>query len=445
MKKFPNALVIMIGFILFSAVLTYIVPQGEYERIINLDTNQTMVVPGSFEQIEAPSVSVFDILLSIPEGFIARADLIALILLIGASFFVIEKTGALKDGIEYLTMLLNGREEVALIVVSLAFLTGGALSGLQEEIIAMTPVLLYLSSRMGYNSFVAVAISYGSAILGAAFSPINPFAVVIAQKETNLEFLSGSGFRLVVMAIAFCIWMFMVIRYANKNKVVIKEDLHQFEKKNLSLRSAIILGLVALAFVILIVGILKYNWGFNEMSAEFFVIGIIVGLIGKLGLNGTSEAYIEGFQAMIFASMIVGLSSSISIILERGMIIDTLIYGLFTPMQYLPTSLSAISMMVSQSLLHLVVPSYSGQAVLTMPILAPLSDLIGLSRQVCVLAYQYGAVMTDLIIPTNGGLMAVLAIAGIPFDKWFKFAIKLVLVILTIGAIAIVVAISINL
>ncbi len=445
MKKFPNALVIMIGFILFSAVLTYIVPQGEYERFINPDTNQTKVVPGSFEQIEAPSVSVFDILLSIPEGFIARADLIALILLIGASFFVIEKTGALKDGIEYLTMLLNGREEVALIVVSLAFLTGGALSGLQEEIIAMTPVLLYLSSRMGYNSFVAVAISYGSAILGAAFSPINPFAVVIAQKETNLEFLSGSGFRLVVMAIAFCIWMFMVIRYANKNKVVIKEDLHQFEKKNLSLRSAIILGLVALAFVILIVGILKYNWGFNEMSAEFFVIGIIVGLIGKLGLNGTSEAYIEGFQAMIFASMIVGLSSSISIILERGMIIDTLIYGLFTPMQYLPTSLSAISMMVSQSLLHLVVPSYSGQAVLTMPILAPLSDLIGLSRQVCVLAYQYGAVMTDLIIPTNGGLMAVLAIAGIPFDKWFKFAIKLVLVIMAISAIAIVVAISINL
>ncbi|MGB5458610.1 MAG: Na+/H+ antiporter NhaC family protein [Eudoraea sp.] len=444
MKKFPNALVIMIGFILFSAVLTYIVPQGEYERIINSDTKQTNVIPGSYEQIEAPSVSFFDILLSIPEGFIDRADLIALILLIGASFFVIEKTGALKDGIEYLTMLLNGREEVALIVVSLAFLAGGALSGLQEEIIAMTPVLLYLSSRMGYNSFVAVAISFGSAILGAAFSPINPFAVVIAQKETNLEFLSGSGFRLVVMAVAFCVWMFMVIRYANKNKVV-KEDEHLFVKKNLNLRSALILGMVALAFVILIVGILKYNWGFNEMSAEFFVIGILVGLIGKLGLNGTSEAYIEGFKAMIFASMIVGLSSSISIILERGMIIDTLIYGLFTPMQYLPTSLSAISMMLSQSLLHLVVPSYSGQAVLTMPILAPLSDLIGLSRQVCVLAYQYGAVMTDLIIPTNGGLMAVLAIAGISFDKWFKFAIKFVLVIFGISAIALVVAIATNL
>ncbi|WP_297690636.1 Na+/H+ antiporter NhaC family protein [uncultured Eudoraea sp.] len=444
MKNFPNALVIMIGFILFAAILTYIIPQGEYQRVINPETNQLSVVDNSYQQIDAPSVSVWDTFMSIPEGFINRADLIALILLIGGSFYVIERTGALKDGIEFLTMLLQGKEEIALIVVSLAFLAGGALSGLQEEIIAMTPVLLYLSSRLGYNSFVAVAISYGSAILGASFSPINPFAVVIAQKETGLEFLSGSGFRLVVMAIAFCIWMFMVIRYANKNKVVSEEE-HIFEKKNLNTRSAIILGLVAIAFIILIIGILEYNWGFNEMSAEFFILALVVGLIGKLGINGTSLAYIDGFKAMIFASMIVGLSSSISIILERGLIIDSIIYGLFTPMQYLPKSLSAISMMVSQSLLHFVVPSYSGQAVLTMPILAPLSDLIGISRQVCVLAYQYGAVMTDLIIPTNGGLMAVLAIAGISFDKWFKFALKLVLVILGISAIALVTGISIGL
>lgn len=444
MKNFPNALVIMIGFILFAAILTYIIPQGEYQRVINPETNQLSVVDNSYQQIDAPSVSVWDTFMSIPEGFIKRADLIALILLIGGSFYVIERTGALKDGIEFITMLLQGKEEIALIVVSLAFLAGGALSGLQEEIIAMTPVLLYLSSRLGYNSFVAVAISYGSAILGASFSPINPFAVVIAQKETGLEFLSGSGFRLVVMAIAFCIWMFMVIRYANKNKVVSEEE-HIFEKKNLNTRSAIILGLVAIAFIILIIGILEYNWGFNEMSAEFFILALVVGLIGKLGINGTSLAYIDGFKAMIFASMIVGLSSSISIILERGLIIDSIIYGLFTPMQYLPKSLSAISMMVSQSLLHFVVPSYSGQAVLTMPILAPLSDLIGISRQVCVLAYQYGAVMTDLIIPTNGGLMAVLAIAGISFDKWFKFALKLVLVILGISAIALVTGISIGL
>jgi len=443
MKKFPNALVIMIGFILLSAILTYIIPQGQYERITNPETNQVTVVPGSYKLVEAAPVSILKTMLSIPEGIVDRADLIALILLIGGCFYVIEKTGALKEGITYLTIKLNGKEEVVLILVSIIFLIAGALMGLQEEIIAMMPVLLYLTSRLGYNAFVAIAISFGSAILGASFSPINPFAVVIAQKETGLEFLSGSGYRLIIMAIAFIVWMFMIIRYANKNKVEKLVEKNELVEK-VSVRSILILTLVGVAFVVLIIGMMKYNWGFNEMSAEFFALGILVGLIGKLGMNGTIETYIDGFKELVFAAMIVGFASSISIILKQGMIIDSIIYGLFTPMQYLPKSLAAISMMISQSLLHFPVSSYSGQAILTMPILAPLSDLIGISRQVCVLAYQYGAVMTDLIYPTQGALMAIIAIAGIPFDKWFKFIFKFTLVILGVGAIAIVIAVFIG-
>jgi len=443
MKKFPNALVIMIGFILLSAILTYIIPQGQYDRITNPETNQVMVVPDSYKLVNAEPVSILDTFLSIPEGIVSRADLITLILLIGGCFYIIEKTGALKEGITYLTIKLNGQEEIVLILVSIIFLIAGALMGLQEEIIAMMPVLLYLTSRLGYNAYVAIAISFGSAILGAAFSPMNPFAVVIAQKETGLEFLSGSGFRLIVLFVAFVIWMFMIIRYANKNKIKKLIETNELIEK-VSLRSIIILTLVGVAFVILIVGMLKYNWGFNEMSAEFFALGILVGLIGKLGMNGTIETYIDGFKELVFAAMIVGFASSISIILKQGMIIDSIIYGLFTPMQYLPKGLAAVSMMVSQSLLHFPVPSYSGQAILTMPILAPLSDLMGISRQVCVLAYQYGAVMTDMIYPTQGALMAIIAIAGIPFDKWLKFILKFTLVILSVGAIAIVIAVYIG-
>ena len=443
MKKFPNALVIMIGFILLSTLLTYIIPQGQYERVTNPETNQVTVVPNSYKLIDAESVSIFEMILSIPEGIVSRAGLITLILLIGGCFYVIEKTGALKEGITYLTIKLKGKEEIVLILVSLIFLIAGALMGLQEEIIAMTPVLLYLTSRLGYDAFVAIAISFGSAILGASFSPMNPFAVVIAQKETGLEFLSGSGFRLVVLAIAFVVWMFMIIRYANNNKVEKLVETDELVEK-LSIRSIMILTLVGVAFVILIIGMLNYDWEFNHMSAEFFALGILVGLIGKLGVNGTIETYIEGFKELVFAAMIVGFASSISIILKQGMIIDSIIYGLFTPMQYLPKSLAAISMMISQSALHFPVSSYSGQAILTMPILAPLSDLIGISRQVCVLAYQYGAVMTDLIYPTQGALMAIIAIAGIPFDKWFKFIFKFVIVILGVGATAIVVAVYIG-
>ncbi|MGB5170995.1 MAG: TIGR00366 family protein [Eudoraea sp.] len=440
MRKFPNALVIMISIIFLAAIFTYIIPQGKYERVLSPDTGEMLVVPHSYKSIDAPSVSIAETFMAIPQGIINRADVIALIFLIGGSFFVLEKTGALNNGVEYLVDVLRGKEEVVLVLVSLVFLAGGALSGLQEEIIAMTPVLLFLCHRMGYDSFVAIAISYGSAVLGASFSPINPFAVVIAQKETNLEFLSGSTYRLVVMGLAFVIWMWLVIRYANKNRIVKSAEFSEI-KTRLSLKTTAILGIVATTFFVLIIGILQYNWGFNEMSAEFFAMGILIGIIGGLGINGTAEAYIEGFKAVTFATIIIGLSSSISIILEKGFIIDSIIYGLFTPLQYLPKSISAIAMLYSQALLHIVVPSYSGQAILTMPILAPLSDLIGLSRQVCVLAYQYGAVMMDMIIPTNGGLMAVLAIAGIPFNKWFSFIFKLCLTILLFASLAVVVAV----
>lgn len=443
MKKYPNALVIMIGIIFLAAISTHIIPQGKYQRIFSENTNTTEVVPNSYTPIKAPSVSIADTFIAIPEGIINRADVIALIFLIGGSFFVLDKTGVLNNGVEFLAHVLNGKEEIALIVVSLAFFAGGALSGLQEEIIAMTPVMLFLSHRIGYDSFVAIAISYGSAILGASFSPINPFAVVLAQKETNLEFLSGSTFRLVVMALAFILWMYLVLRYANKNRV--PKSMNSIrDKVKLSTKTIIILGILGITFTFLIIGILQFNWGFNEMSAEFFAMGILIGIIGGLGLNGTAEAYIEGFRTVTFAAIIVGLSSSISILLEKGLIIDSIINALFTPLQYLPKSVSAVAMLYSQALLHLVVPSYSGQAILTMPILAPLSDLIGISRQVCVLAYQYGAVMMDLLIPTNGGLMAVLAIAGIPFNKWFRFVSKLCIVIFLFASLVIVYAVFIS-
>lgn len=443
MHKFPNALVIMLGFILFVSILTYIIPHGQYERVMDPVLNYETVVEGSFTTIEGEPLSIFQIFLAIPKGIIDAADLIVLIFLIGGSFYVIEKTGALKEGIIFMTDVLKGREEVALIIVSLLFAAGGALNGLQEEIIAMTPVLLFFTRRLGYNPFVAVAVSYGSAVLGSSFSPMNPFAVAIAQKAAELPLLSGSAYRILVFSIALILWSYMIIRYANKNTLE-KEQNTDLSNHTMSINSLIILGLTALAFVVMIYGLLWKDWGFNEMSAEFFVLGFVVGLIGKLGLNGTSEAYIAGFKEMTFAAIIMGLAKSITLILKEGMIIDSIIYGLFTPLQYLPKSLAAVSMMVAQSLLHLPVPSYSGQAIMTMPVLSPLSDLIGLSRQVCVLAYQYGAVMMDMVVPTNGALMAIITIAGISYNKWLKFIIKPALVMMVLCTLAVVLAVFIG-
>lgn len=442
MKKFPNAFVIILSVILIAWVLTFIIPQGNYQREVNAENNRTIVVPNSYEHIEAPSLSAFDALLAIPKGIAGRADLIVLILLLGGCFYIIEKTGALNQGLNQLITILKGKEVFALIIINLLFLTAGFTIALQEEIIAMTPILLLFGRTLGYNTLTMLSASYGSAVVGAAFSPFNPFGVLIAQKEAEVELLSGTEFRLIFLFIACVVWTLYIVRYANKNRV--EKSIVELEVNTLTISNKVILSLLVLTFGVVTYGLISLGWGFSEMSACFFALGILCGIISNFGFNKTTELYVDGFKEMIFACIIIGLANSISIILSEGIIIDTIVYGLFSPLENVPTSISAVLMMVSHCILHFPIPSYSGQAILTMPILTPLADLIGLSRQVCVLAYQYGTIMMDVIVPTNGALMAVLALGGIKYNNWIKFIVKPTLIILIIAAIAILVAVKIG-
>ncbi|RRQ48122.1 YfcC family protein [Maribacter algicola] len=442
MKSFPNAFVIIIGAILFAWVLTFVVPQGSYERITDEASGITRVVSDSYEEAQGKHLSAFEVMLTIPRGIADRADVIVLILLLGGCFYVIEKTGALSQGLNRLVKVLKGREGLSLFIVSLLFTAAGVSIGMQEEVIAMMPVLLIFGKSLGFNTYTTIYMSYGSTVLGSSFSPSNPFGVIIAQQEAGVPLLSGSGYRLVVLGIAFLVWVIYLIRYNTKNRMEKVEVSTPHEK--MSLNSKIILTLLGLTFIIVMYGLLQLDWGFMEMSASFFTLGVVSGLLGKLGVNGTGEAYVNGFKEMIFAAMIIGLANSISMVLKEGMIIDSIVYGLFGPLQYLSASVSGVLMMVAHSILHFPIPSYSGQAILTMPILVPLSDLIGISRQTCVLAYQYGAIMGDMIVPTNGALMAILAICGIPYNKWFRFAWKPTVIMLLIGAISILTAVHIG-
>ena len=442
MKKFPNAIVIILSVILFAWILTFIIPQGSYERTLNETTELTTVVSDSYKQQESPHLSTFDLLLAIPKGIVGRADLVVLILILGGCFYLIEKTGALQQGLNQLIVILAGKESLALVIISMLFITAGFTIALQEEIIAMTPILLLFGRSIGYNAKTIVAASLGSAIVGASFSPFNPFGVVIAQKEAGLELLSGYEFRLVVLVIASMVWILYVLRYSSKNRI--EKSIKEEVTESLTFRNKLILIFLAITFSVVTYGLIALSWGFNEMSACFFVLGLVSGLIAGFSFNKTTEVYIDGFKEMVFAALIIGLANGVSVILKEGMIIDTIVYGLFGPLQHLPPALSAVLMMVSHSILHFPMPSTSGHAILTMPILTPLADLIGLSRQICVLAYQYGAIMMDLIVPTNGATMAVIALAGINYKNWLKFIVKPVLIMMGIGAIAILIAVQIG-
>jgi uncharacterized ion transporter superfamily protein YfcC len=206
-----------------------------------------------------------------------------------------------------------------------------------------------------------------------------------------------------------------------------------------------VLALVAATFALMVVGLVRWGWGFDEMSAAFFIMGVIVGLMSGMGLAGTATAYVKGFQAMAYAALLIGFARAIYVVLQQGSIVDSIVYGMFTPLEQLPQLASALGMVVAQAAIHVPIPSVSGQAVLTMPVLVPLSDLLGISRQVTVLAYQYGAGLCDIVTPTNGALMAILASAGVRYEDWMKFAFPLYGALVALGGVAIAIGIAIGL
>jgi len=437
----PHPLILMAGCVFAAAVATWFLPGGEFQRVLDPDTGRMVAVAGSYQVVESTPVGPFEALVAIPRGIVDAADVIALIFLIGGALTVVDATGALGRGVEALVRSLGGRDVILIPLVCLAFATGGVLENMAEEIVAMIPVLLLLCARLGYPPLLAVLMSAGPAAVGSAFSPINPFQVQIAQRVAEVDLGSGTAFRLVFLALALLIWIGFVVHWASRHRGA-HPPRPGMEGATLGGRDVAILGTVVAAFGVLAWGILGQGWDFNQMSGLFFGVALIVGLIGRLGFSGTADAFVRGCRDMTFAGVLIGLARAIVLVLQDGQVVDTLVQGLFMPLDGLPTMVSAVGMMGAQALVHIPVSSVSGQAVLTMPILAPLSDLLGMSRQVAVLAFQYGAGLMDMITPTNGALMAVLAAAGVRYEEWFPVALRLWITMMVVGALAIVAALA---
>jgi uncharacterized ion transporter superfamily protein YfcC len=315
---------------------------------------------------------------------------------------------------------------------------------MQEELIAFVPVLLLLVRQLGFSPVVAVAMSLGTAAVGAAFSPVNPFQVVIAQKVAELPPASGLGFRVAFLIPALAIWIAGTMWYARRTRR--PPDLPAADRSvPLDWRDLVILVSILAAFAIYIYGAQRLGWEFDQLSALFFVVGVLAGVLGRLGLAGTAEAFVDGFRSMAFAGLLIGFARAIYVVLNEGQIVDTLVNGMFTPIAGLPATLSALAMMGLQAAIHLPVPSTSSQAVLTLPLLVPLSDLIGLSRQATVLAYQYGAGLCEIVTPTNGALMAMLAAAGVRYEDWLKLVLPILGLLAVLAGVGVVLAAAVRL
>lgn len=444
-SRFPHPFTLLLAGILLAAALSWIVPAGEYQRQEDPATGRSVVVPGTYARVDPAPVGPFQALVGIPRGMLAAGPVIFFVFIVGGAFAVVEQTGALGRLVSSLAAALAGRGLLVVPIAGLAFATGGALIQMQEELIAFVPVLLLLTSRLGFNPLVAVAMSLGASAVGASFSPINPFQVGIAQKVAKLDLLSGWEFRLAFLVPALALWIGGTMLYARRTRVAPPAPgPDTAPTPRAGARQTAVLLAVLLAFVAFVVGVLRYHWDFDQLAAVFFVMGMAAGLLGGLRLAGTMEAFAEGLRSMAFAALLIGFARGIYVVLEEGRIVDTIVHGLFTPIAELPVTLSALAMLAAQGLVHLPVPSTSGQAVLTLPLLVPLSDLIGLSRQVTVLAYQYGAGLCELLTPTNGALMAMLAACGVRYDEWFRFAVPVLGVLAALAAAAIAIAVAVG-
>ena len=442
---FPHPLVLLLGCVAIAAALTWVVPAGAYDRRDDPATGRAVVVAGTYHRVDPAPVGVFQALVAVPRGLIDAASVIFLVFLSGGAFTVVDRTGALRRLVDVLARRLEDRGVLVIPVVGLAFAAGGALMQMSEELVAFAPLMLLICASLGLPPVIAVAMSLGTATIAAAFSPVDPFMVAIAQKVAQVPVGSGWEFRTVILAIATAYWLWSLTRYASRHlnppATTVTDDERE---RRLTTRHLLVIGVVSLTFLFFGVGAQQWGWDFDKLATLFLIMGLASGVIGGLGIGGTADAMVAGARDMTLSAILIGVARGIYVVLDQGHVVDSLVHAIVTPLEGLPVTLAALGMFAAQALIHIPVPSSSGQAVLTMPILAPVSDLIGLSRQVTVLAYQLGNGTLDLLFPTNGPLLALLAVSGVRFDDWVKWVLPRCLILAAFGCLAIVVAVAIG-
>ena len=453
MKRIPHTFTIVFALIVLAAVMTWLVPAGEFLR--QTVDGREVVVNGSFHRVDrAPQTwQVFSALFN---GFVDKADIIVFILMVGGAFWILNNSHAIDVGVmaflrhirrlsRYRLIRTLGVENIIITLVMLLFSLFGAVFGMSEETIAFVVVFIPLAIQMGYDSIVGVSMCYVAAHIGFAGAILNPFTIGIAQGIAGLPLFSGLEYRLFCWVMLTVIGITFVLWYAHRVKAVPERSpVHRLDdywrerqqesgQSTLSTRQILILVLLLLTVVALVVGVLVWHWYIAEISALFLAMGILAGVLDHQSADDIAKLFLAGCRDILSAALVVGLASGIIFILRDGRIIDTLLYGLTRSLAQTGEVASLGVMYIFQTLLNIVMPSGSAKAALTMPIMTQFADLIGVSRQTTVLAFQFGDGFTNMLTPTSGVLIGVLGMARIPYGTWLKWVWKFILALILIG------------
>lgn len=436
-KKSINPFVLLFSVLVVMAIFSYIIPAGEYTR--TLVDGRNVVVPNSFKTISRTPVSFLNIFSAVHDGMVESSPIIFYVIIIGGMISVMNSTGSLDALLASTSKKLAKKRLLFISVLVLLFSLGGTLIGMGEESLIYIPIVVPFALAMGYDVLTGVAIVMLGMCAGFTTAIINPFTIGIAQGIAELPMFSGMALRIALYVVIYILVVAFLYRHGEKvrkDPSIGVWDVHNIytksndkEDKNIKLETKhkLILLSFVVGMIILVFGVMKYSWGMSEYSGLFILISIAMALIWRMSPEEYIKHFLRGATDILPGALIIGVARGIVVVLTNGNIIDTILYYSSTLLQHLPTSLSVIGMFLVQGTIHLLVPSGSGQAMLTMPIMIPLSDLLNVTRQTACLIFTLADGIGNTWIPTSGILMAVLAMNKIPYRKWIKFILPLLI------------------
>ena len=421
--KAPNTYVIIAAIILLCAVMTWFVPGGQYVKAEDGSL--------SYESVESVP-QTWQIFTAVYHGFVRQAGIILFILVVGGAFWLLNATGAVEAGIKRFISKIGNRDKIVLAALTILFSLAGAVFGMSEETIPFVGIVVPLAVSMGYDAFMGMLVVYVASNVGFSSAFLNPFTVGIAQGMADLPLFSGMGYRLFCWGILTTLLVVFVIFYAHKVRKQ-PSNAEAIETEPLTKRQSWVLITLALTVVILIVGVTCLDWYMPEITGLFLAMGIICGIIAGFRSDRIVSELMAGAKDILSAALVVGFASGIIVILQDGKIIDSVLHSMQEGLDGSGEVGSLSAMYGIQALINFVIPSATAKAAITIPIMAPFSDMVGVSRQAMVLAFQFGDGFTNMITPTSGVLVAALAMARIPYTEWVKWIWKMVLVLLVLG------------
>jgi uncharacterized ion transporter superfamily protein YfcC len=442
--KVPNTYVIIAAIIALCAVLTWFVPGGQYVKADDGTLTYEAVdhVPQTWQVLSA-----------IYHGFVKQAGIIVFILVVGGAFWLLNATGAVEVGIQRFIVRIGKRDRLVLAALTVLFSLAGAVFGMSEETIPFVGIVVPLVVSMGYDAFMGMLVVYVASNVGFSSAFLNPFTVGIAQGMADLPLFSGMGYRLFCWAFLTLLMVVFVWFYAKRTRketspraptglgrsdrdtVISSEGEAGVEKsvRALTKRQAWILVVLLLTIIALIVGVTCWGWYMPEITGLFLGMGIVCGIIAGFSANRIADELIAGARDILSAALVVGFASSIIVILQDGKVVDSILHGMQEGLDGTSQVASLSAMYGIQALINFIIPSATAKAAITIPIMAPFADMVGVSRQAMVLAFQFGDGFTNMVTPTSGVLVAALAMARIPYAKWVRWVWKGVVVLLVLG------------